>query len=118
MDFLRNNWWYILLVGAMAYMMFRGGGCCGGHSHGGQGEGHGHGDGHGGNPSPNTGHNSTQMDMVKDPVCGMYVDPDTAIREVSNGQAYFFCSESCRSEFLNMLKVNSQYYKRSDVSDE
>lgn len=97
MEFVRNNWWYILLFGAMAFMMFKGGGCCGGHSHGGHGGGHGHGDGHGGNPPAGT---SGQMNLVKDPVCGMYVNPDTAIREVRDGQAYFFCSESCRAEFL------------------
>lgn len=98
MNFLRDNWWYIILAGAMVFMMFRGGGCCGGHSH--SGHGGGHGDGHGSNPPPSTGHNGSQTNMVKDPVCGMYINPDTAIREVRDGQAYFFCSESCRAEFL------------------
>jgi YHS domain-containing protein len=33
--------------------------------------------------------------LVRDPVCGTYVSPDTA---VSNGEHYF-CSEKCRGEF-------------------
>ena len=33
MKFLADNWWYFLILGAMAYMMTKGGGCCGvGHS--------------------------------------------------------------------------------------
>lgn len=33
MRFLADNWWYLLILGAMAYMMTKGGGCCGvGHS--------------------------------------------------------------------------------------
>ncbi|UZW12788.1 hypothetical protein OSC52_13100 [Clostridium pasteurianum] len=33
MKFLAENWWYFLIVFAMAFMMFRKGGCCGSHSH-------------------------------------------------------------------------------------
>ena len=33
--------------------------------------------------------------LVRDPVCGTYVSPDTAI---TDGQHYF-CSEKCRNEF-------------------
>lgn len=32
MEFLRSNWLYFVSAGLMAYMMFRRGGCCGGHS--------------------------------------------------------------------------------------
>ena len=35
MEFLAQNWWYMLLIGVYAYIMLKGGGCCGGHSHGG-----------------------------------------------------------------------------------
>ncbi len=38
--------------------------------------------------------------MVKDPVCGMYMDPRLALR-IEDGQGtYFFCSEACRAKFL------------------
>ena len=33
--------------------------------------------------------------LVRDPVCGTYVSPDTAI---SDGRNYF-CSEKCRNEY-------------------
>ena len=33
--------------------------------------------------------------LVRDPVCGTYVSPDTAI---SDGREYF-CSEKCRDEY-------------------
>ena len=38
---------------------------------------------------------------VKDPVCGMDVDPEaTAFRARFEGADYFFCSSGCRSKFL------------------
>lgn len=38
--------------------------------------------------------------LVKDPVCGMSVDPASAKHRSSyNGQTYFFCSETCRAKF-------------------
>ena len=37
---------------------------------------------------------------VKDPVCGMTVDPQTAEHRASHaGRSYFFCSDKCRSTF-------------------
>ncbi|MDD5543078.1 MAG: YHS domain-containing protein [Acidobacteriia bacterium] len=38
--------------------------------------------------------------MEKDPVCGMYVDVSTALREERSGKSFFFCSEECRRRFL------------------
>ena len=38
---------------------------------------------------------------VKDPVCGMSVDPTaTAHRASHDGQDYFFCSAGCRTKFI------------------
>lgn len=34
MEFLSQNWWVLLFVAGYAFMMFRGGGCCGGQSYG------------------------------------------------------------------------------------
>jgi len=40
-------------------------------------------------------------DTVKDPVCGMYMDPRLAIRlEFKNG-SFYFCSDECRQKFLS-----------------
>ncbi|WP_296706347.1 heavy metal translocating P-type ATPase [Rhodoblastus sp.] len=37
---------------------------------------------------------------VKDPVCGMNVDPQKARSATHVGKSYFFCSEVCRSKFV------------------
>jgi uncharacterized protein len=41
-----------------------------------------------------------QKEMVKDPVCGMYMDPRLAIRLEEKGEHLFFCSEECRQKYL------------------
>jgi YHS domain-containing protein len=40
------------------------------------------------------------MNQVKDPVCGMMVDPETAPAHATyQSQEVFFCSPECRREF-------------------
>jgi YHS domain-containing protein len=40
------------------------------------------------------------MNQVKDPVCGMMVDPDTAPAHTTyESQEVYFCSHECRREF-------------------
>lgn len=40
------------------------------------------------------------MSQVRDPVCGMMVDPATAAGKATHeGQTYHFCSEQCRVQF-------------------
>src|ERR1035437_4781707 len=39
--------------------------------------------------------------MTKDPICGMTVDEETALRAERDGQTFYFCSEHCRKEFLS-----------------
>ncbi len=40
------------------------------------------------------------MALVKDPVCGMMIDPKTAAGSVtSGGQTYYFCSAACEIEW-------------------
>jgi YHS domain-containing protein len=40
------------------------------------------------------------MNQVKDPVCGMMVDPDTAPAHTTyESQEVFFCSSECRRQF-------------------
>lgn len=71
MEFILQNGLYFLLIGVMGYMMFKGGGCCGGHSHG----------THSNENHVHTGQTGigkidrNQVEMAIDPVCGMYVDP-------------------------------------------
>ncbi|PIE71022.1 MAG: transcriptional regulator [Deltaproteobacteria bacterium] len=39
-------------------------------------------------------------EMVKDPVCNVYVPKREAIREQVNGKTYYFCSPECRDAFV------------------
>jgi YHS domain-containing protein len=40
--------------------------------------------------------------MTTDPVCGMELEEASAAAEVDyQGNRYYFCSESCREEFLS-----------------
>ena len=44
---------------------------------------------------------SASEHAVKDPVCGMTVDPHTASHRAEHaGKAYYFCSAGCRSKFI------------------
>jgi YHS domain-containing protein len=38
--------------------------------------------------------------MVKDPVCGMYMDPRLAIKLGDHSSDVFFCSEECKKKFV------------------
>ncbi|MEA5009053.1 YHS domain-containing protein [Clostridium tyrobutyricum] len=106
MEFIASNWLYILFAGVMVFMMVKGGGCCGGHSHEtNSGSSHSHGGGCCGGGSEHNHnneniHQANQLESVKDPICGMMVNPDIAIKQTINGQTYYFCSESCRREFV------------------
>ncbi|MCR4335154.1 MAG: heavy metal translocating P-type ATPase [archaeon] len=41
------------------------------------------------------------MTKVKDPVCGMEIEQETAkFKETVNGKEYYFCSKDCRDKFL------------------
>ena len=46
---------------------------------------------------PRTTHATTTTAV--DPVCGMTVDPSTALTAEANGRTYWFCSEHCRTRF-------------------
>ena len=41
--------------------------------------------------------------MATDPVCGMAVETDHAIRDERDGETHWFCSRGCRQEFLGTL---------------
>ena len=46
------------------------------------------------------GHSHGSGESVKDPVCGMTVDPATAKHRAAHaGQTYFFCSAGCKNKF-------------------
>jgi uncharacterized protein len=39
--------------------------------------------------------------MVKDPICGMYMDSRLAIRLENSKEAHYFCSEECKNKYLH-----------------
>jgi YHS domain-containing protein len=41
---------------------------------------------------------------VKDPVCGMYMDPRLALRVDKERSSFFFCSNECREKYLSQSK--------------
>jgi len=45
--------------------------------------------------------------MVKDPVCGMYMDPRLAVRMDGRGKPLYFCSEECKSKYLAHKKTDN-----------
>ncbi len=52
--------------------------------------------------SSSTGHShsSSTATTAKDPICGMDVDVNKAVAKSEyRGQAYYFCSPSCKTEF-------------------
>lgn len=40
------------------------------------------------------------MNMIKDPVCGMMVDPGTSLTAVYHKDSFYFCSNLCKRTFL------------------
>ena len=72
--------------------------CAGGHGHAGHGHGHAHGHAHG--DQAGIAANDAGANRVKDPVCGMMVDPHTTKhRAEHDGHPYYFCSNGCRTKF-------------------
>lgn len=51
--------------------------------------------------------------LVKDPVCGMEIDSDTAAGQSEyNGQIYYFCCEHCKKSF----DKQPEKYLKGDVT--
>lgn len=38
-------------------------------------------------------------ELKKDPVCGTFIAPSSAIRKTLGGETYYFCSAECRDKF-------------------
>ncbi|MCY3844888.1 MAG: hypothetical protein OXH69_15260 [Acidobacteria bacterium] len=43
--------------------------------------------------------------LVRDPVCGTFVEPARAIEARVGSTVHYFCSESCRSEFRRRARA-------------
>lgn len=66
--------------------------------HGGHG-GHGGDSGHGEVSGHGEGSGQKSSQMAKDPVCGMFVEPQAAIGSQYMGQTFYFCSPACKENF-------------------
>lgn len=44
--------------------------------------------------------NPSKIEAI-DPICGMTVDPTTAIYAERDGETFYFCGEHCREKFLS-----------------
>ena len=40
------------------------------------------------------------ISVTKDPICGMTVDPATALHAERDGKKFYFCCDGCRQKFL------------------
>ncbi len=43
-------------------------------------------------------------ELVKDPSCGTYVDPESAITVKSGEDKFYFCSYECREKFIKQIE--------------
>ena len=59
------------------------------------------------NPGPSHSRGSTvkQGTMEKDPVCGTYVDTDSALRRSFRGETHYFCSSECLEKFKQRVRA-------------
>jgi YHS domain-containing protein len=48
---------------------------------------------------PRPGTLPSAEELKKDPVCGTFLAPSTAVRKTVNGETYYFCSAECRDKF-------------------
>lgn len=46
-------------------------------------------------------------DMVKDPICGTYVEKDGNIRVREGEKVHVFCSYECRDKYLKQLQATT-----------
>lgn len=53
----------------------------------------------GGGTPPSPPHANGPEALKKDPVCGTFVAPSTALVKDKGGQTYYFCSDTCRDKF-------------------
>lgn len=55
-------------------------------------------------------------ELVKDPVCGAYVDADSAISVRDGKTVHRFCSYECRKQFLDELEDQGREIPRLEKS--
>lgn len=52
--------------------------------------------------------NKTETERVVDPICGMTIDPTTAVGKYKqDGANYYFCSKACLQKFVSSPEEKS-----------
>jgi len=46
-------------------------------------------------------------EMIKDPICGTYVDRDSNIRVKQGEKVHVFCSYECRDKYIKQLEATT-----------
>ncbi len=54
--------------------------------------------------------------MAKDPVCGMEVNPQDAIKLEKDGKFFYFCSEHCKNTFLGKTALHVHHEKATHAA--
>ncbi|MEF3254601.1 MAG: YHS domain-containing protein [Deferribacterales bacterium] len=44
------------------------------------------------------------VELIKDPICGTFVEKNTTYKVKFYDNIYYFCSEECRQKFINNVK--------------
>jgi len=57
---------------------------------------------------------SPHGNMVKDPLCGMYMDPRLAVKHETKNGIFYFCSEECKKKFLQLSSGKDPHTPSSD----
>lgn len=57
-------------------------------------------------------------EMVKDPVCGSYVEVDSAVTVRDGKKVHHFCSYDCREKFLAELENEGREIPRLEKTDD
>lgn len=53
--------------------------------------------------------------MAKDPICGMGVDENRAIKVTKDGKDYFFCSTPCKEKFITKSLLKNKLFVISSI---
>ena len=59
-------------------------------------------------PAPSASESASKSALAIDPICGMSVDPATALSGERDGKTWYFCHESCRTKFLHPTAASTE----------
>ncbi len=57
-------------------------------------------------------------EMVKDPICGAYVDADGGVTVKDGERTYRFCSYECRDKFIKQLQAGGREIPQAKKDEE